>query len=117
MKAGLNRNTYKLVMDPFSMKQFDTTKKTPHAIDFDTQEFEDKINAGYDPVNLKDGYAPFCKHLFVENFTTAISPYVEITEGNKHLVQCDYEARTEKELPVLMRWFPASQMTTHKAKY
>ena len=104
-------------MDPFALRQFDTTKKQPLSIDFDTQEFEDIINAQYDPVNLKDGYAPFCKHVFVENFTTIISPYVEITEANQHLIKCDYEARTEKELPVLARWFPIAEAVTKKAKY
>ena len=58
-------------MDPFVFKQFDVSKAGASVIDFDMQKFEDKINSSYDPKDLKDGYAPFCKHLFVPNFTSA----------------------------------------------
>ena len=51
------------------------------------------------------GYAPFCKHLFVPNFTPAASAYAAITPENRHLLRSGYEARTEEELPVLIRWF------------
>jgi hypothetical protein len=30
---------------------------------------------------------------------------VPITDGNRHLLRSDYEARTPDELPVLVRWF------------
>jgi len=51
-----------------------------------------------------DGYAPFCKHLFIPNFTDALTPIHEIT-GYRHLLQVGYEARREEELPVLTTWF------------
>ena len=47
-------------------------------------------------------YAPFCKHLFVENFTDAVTPVVPITTDNAHLLESGYEARTEYELPVFV---------------
>ena len=31
---------------------------------------------------------------------------LEITNENQHLLRSEYQARTEKELPVLVRWFP-----------
>ena len=34
------------------------------------------------------------------------SDYLEITEENQSLLRSGYEARTEQELPVLVRWFP-----------
>lgn len=36
------------------------------------------------------------------------TPVVEITKENEHLLRTRYEARSEKELPVLMRYFPAA---------
>lgn len=49
---------------------------------------------------LFDSYAPFCKHLFVKNFTGARLNMVAITQANAHMLMSDYEARTEYELPV-----------------
>ena len=60
---------------------------------------------------LVDGYAPFCKHLFVPNFVGAKLNYLEITPDNESCMRSGYEARTEKELPVLVRWFPADLAT------
>ncbi len=50
--------------------------------------------------------APFCKHLFVPNFTPAKLNYLKITTENEGSLRSAYEARTEQELPVLVRWFP-----------
>jgi len=56
---------------------------------------------------LKDGYAPFCKHLFMKNFIpSATLTTLPITPDNEHLLRTKYAARTEKELPVLTRFFP-----------
>ena len=59
---------------------------------------------------LKDGYAPFCKHLFIENFTDAISGFIEITPENEKFLKSAYEARRENELPVLNRWLDRKAM-------
>ena len=53
-----------------------------------------------------DGYAPFCKHVFVPNFTPAKVSALAISKENEALLRSAYEARTEQELPVLARWFP-----------
>ena len=67
---------------------------------------------------LKEGYAPFCKHLFVPNFLPdAVCTYVEITPENEQHLRSGYEARTEKELPVLSRWFDATKVTAPPAQY
>lgn len=52
-----------------------------------------------------DGYADFCKLIFVKNWTNAKAGTLPITDENRHLLKSDYKARTEGELPVLMRWF------------
>jgi len=65
----------KIVMDPFCLKQFDPSKVGAILINFDVAAFTERINELYLQVKeqggLKEGYAPFCKHLFVENFTDA----------------------------------------------
>ena len=43
---------------------------------------------------------------------------MEITSENEGLLRSGYEARTEKELPVLNRWFPKESVgDTGEAKY
>lgn len=54
---------------------------------------------------LQDGYAPFCKHLFIRNPTETKAGVAPITPENEHLLHTDYEARRADELPVLKRWF------------
>jgi hypothetical protein len=88
-------------------------------------EFENIVNQRFQASLLKDGYAPFCKHLFVENdFTNAVPNVLKITPENEHLLRSEYQARNERELPVLTRYFPASSVDTctssieiPKAKY
>ena len=98
-----------MVIDPFCDRQF-VEGGTLHGVD--REAFEAKVNelhaAG---APLVDGYAPFCKHVFMPNFVpTARTPYLEITEANQQLLRSGYEARTEQELPVLMRWFDGAAM-------
>ena len=107
----------KIVMDPFCFKQFDTSRVGSVIINMDKDAFTAKINEFYlqvkDQGGLKDGYAPFCKHLFIENFTDAQSSYQAITPENQNLLRSGYIARNERELPVLSRWFPKAEMQSH----
>ncbi|GHA72426.1 DUF3228 family protein [Cognatilysobacter bugurensis] len=57
------------------------------------------------PVQVLDGYAPFCKLHVHRNWTSTRCLAVPITDDNRHLLRSDYEARTKDELPVLVRWF------------
>lgn len=42
----------------------------------DKNEFMDKLNQLYlKDSELVDGYAPFCKHLFIPNFTDSLNYY------------------------------------------
>lgn len=99
-----------LVLDPFVLRQFDDPNYTGTRIEYDKDECQAKINEYYQSGDypLVDGYAPFCKHLFVPNFIPGLSvPYLEITAENESKMRSGYDARTEQELPVLLRWFPA----------
>jgi hypothetical protein len=117
-----------LVVDPFAFRQF-----REHAVahpgytgtvfDIAIDEFEEIVNRRYREEDLKPGYAPFCKHLFVENdFTDATVNVLKITPENEEFLRTTYEARNEKELPVLIRYFPKELLASKniqfpKAKY
>ena len=54
---------------------------------------------------LVDGYAPFCKHLFLKNDTPTRAAFARITDDNRHLLRSGYLARRDGERAVLERWF------------
>jgi len=101
------------VLDPFCLRQFDDPNYTGTTIEFEKEAFAAKVNEAFESGAhpLVDGYAPFCKHVFVPNFTPATLNYLEITEQNQSLLRSGYEARTEQELPVLVRWFPSELLS------
>lgn len=114
----------RLVLDRFALRQFDLANKAVQThIHYQTAEFmkivtelyQDAIASGKNP--LVDGYAPFCKHFFVPNFVNATCSYAKITEENKKWLKSDYIARTEKELPVLCRWFSSEEVAPPVASH
>ena len=54
---------------------------------------------------LVDGYAPFCKHLFLETPSQTRCGFAPINDENRGLLKSGYLARREGELAVLERWF------------
>jgi len=72
--------------------------------DITPAQFERHLNE-HAPLEVLDGYAPFCKLHVHRNWTSTRCLAVPITEANRHLLRSDYEARTPDELPVLVRWF------------
>ena len=72
-------------------------------------EFEDIVNERFkDESQLVDGYAPFCKHVFLQNdFTDAKTCVLPITNENESLLRTKYEARNDKEV----RCFPKYSST------
>ncbi|CEO97409.1 Flagellar associated protein [Plasmodiophora brassicae] len=114
-------------MERFALRQFarDAAQQSVGVIDFDPDEFTRRVNeiverrmqSNPDDPPLKPGYAPFCKHVFVDNFTPATAYAIPITADNRHLLRSDYVARTPKELPVLQRWFPKDAVQPPVAKY
>ena len=101
-----------VVIDPFCYRQFaenDSSSKSYSGTVFSNsmEDFTRIVNERYSEELLQDGYAPFCKHLFLNNdFTDAKVNVLPITAENQHLLRSRYEARNEKELPVLTRSFP-----------
>lgn len=86
---------------------------------FTPEEFVARLNEVYETraVGVAPGYAPFCIHLFVRNFTNARAGVVEITEENRHLLKSAYKARREGELPILTRWFEAADVAPPPAPW
>jgi len=72
--------------------------------DITPEAFERHLN-DVPPLEVLDGYAPFCKLHVHRNWTSTRCLAVPITADNRHLLRSDYEARTPGELPVLVRWF------------
>ena len=112
-------------LDPYAERNF-IYKENKYAnkafINFDRQAFEDRINEIYhdqtNDIELKEGYAPFCKHLFVPNFIEDLKcPIIEINEENEQYLKSGYVKRREEELPVLSRWFDSEKYKNELEKY
>ena len=79
---------------------------TKQLSDITIAQFEQIANQRFNADDLQDGYAPFCKHIFLKNdFTNARLNTLPITPDNEHCLRSKYESRNDKELPVLMRYF------------
>jgi hypothetical protein len=70
----------------------------------DAGSFERELNSR-SPLEVRPGYAPFCELHLHENWTRTPVGALEITPENSRWLRSGYEARTEEELPVLVRWF------------
>ncbi len=106
-----------LCIDAFCERQFGGANDgSSGSIDCDKEtflakclEYVNEKQAKGEPV-LVDGYAPFCKHIFIPNFTPTKPCYVALTPEVAPLVETGYVARSEKELPVLTRSIPTSAL-------
>ena len=94
-----------LILDKFCFRSFDKTK-TANFINMEKDSFLNKVNELYTSESmLVEGYAPFCKHLFVENFVKGLkSNHIEINEKTEKLIISKYDSRQKNELPVLIRY-------------
>eukprot|EP00808_Paulinella_micropora_P031275 g48626.t1 len=116
-------------LDRFALRQFDKNAGVSHTvIDYDPQAFISKVNEFYeskkasakeDSEVLVDGYAPFCKHLFMPNFLKQLPPAAIVIDATTEpLIKSKYEARSAKELPVLVRYVPRDSLKKlPEAKY
>ena len=110
--------TFSLVLDPFGLRQFNNPNYTGTQVFYDESEFEAKVNEFYQSgTPLVDGYAPFCKHLFIPNFAGIRCGYAIITPQNSALVKSCYESRKPGELPVLIQYFDRSEVDASVATH
>ncbi|CBZ52363.1 conserved hypothetical protein [Neospora caninum Liverpool] len=101
-----------LGLDPFCYRQFDDPSYGGSRLTGVTkEEFLKKVNdrvAQDSTLEFFEGYAPFCRHLYIPNFVRALPGALPITPENEHMLRSGYIARRPTELAVLTRWFPMS---------
>jgi len=75
-------------------------------------------------VSIVQGYAPFCKLMFVPNWTDAKTGTMPITGDDywsqalyRLYLKTEYKARQEDELPVLVRWLEMPEKEVPRAEY
>ncbi|HEU0197896.1 MAG TPA: DUF3228 family protein [Nevskiaceae bacterium] len=86
------------------VRLFPKTPRPNTLRDVTAERFEQELNRRR-PLKVLDGYAPFCKLYVYENWTSTRCLTIPIDDANRHLLHSAYEARTKRELPVLVRWF------------
>ena len=94
-------------LDDFALKQFNDTSPdySGTRIHYDLPGFVKRVEQYHEEGRqLVSGYAPFCKHIFVPNFTGAKLGSLTVTEKNVHLLKSGYSRRRPEELPVLSRY-------------
>jgi hypothetical protein len=105
-----------IVLDSFAYRHWDSPDYSGAKItNVSKSDFVIRVRSyisehgGFDSVSVS-GYAPFCRHIFIPNFTDARVDCVEITQVLSPSIQTGYRARRESELPVLMRWIDATDI-------
>mmetsp|Transcript_4367 Transcript_4367/g.11853 ORF Transcript_4367/g.11853 Transcript_4367/m.11853 type:complete len:257 (+) Transcript_4367:57-827(+) len=106
-------------LDGFALRQWDDPNYGGTRINFDKKQFVEQVHQLFNESGgrLVDGYAPFCKHIFVPNFVGAKVGALEITDSNRHLLGSGYTRRRPEELAVLSRWFKAKDVEVPEAAY
>lgn len=118
LQASTMTDQIKIRLDEFAFRQFDDPTYLGTQVPTDKDAFMKHLREVLksDKPALADGYAPFCKHIFVKNWVPGVLVgAIAITPENQHLLQSGYKARTEKELPVLCRWFAKDQVSIPQA--
>lgn len=96
----------KIAMTKFAGRHFSSSFKGTKVLGMSEAELVELANRAIaEGASMTDGYAPFCKHLFLKNPSLTKAGVARITPENKHLLRSGYESRRPEELPVLQRWF------------
>ena len=93
-----------IVLTEFARSRLFREQRRNTIQDCTPEQFERHLNE-VPPLDVLEGYAPFCKLHVHRNWTSTRCLAAPITEANRHLLRSAYEARTTDELPVLVRWF------------
>jgi hypothetical protein len=105
----------KIATTNFALRNWDPARSGTHIEGLSPQELTARCNAAVAAgAPLVDGYAPFCKHLFLANDTSTRCGFAPITAANRRLLHSGYARRREGELAVLERWFEAIEAPVAK---
>ncbi len=87
-------------------RHFNPAFRGTYISNYSPAEFAQHLQA-LPPDQIKEqiGYAPFCRLIFVPNFTDANTGAILITGENRDYLKTEYEARRPEELPILVRYF------------
>lgn len=110
----------KIILTKFAIdRHFDSDKAGTTINDRAPRDFEQEVNEAVLPeyawkgnLQWRDGYAPFCKLLFLDNWTDAHAGTMPIEGHTERFLKSGYNARKEDELPVLVRWFEGIPIET-----
>lgn len=105
----------KLILEEFCFRAFDK-EKSKNYINYEKEKFLEKVNELVtSQKQLVEGYAPFCKHIFLPNFVSGLKPgYLPVNSETEKLIKTKYEARQQNELPVLVRFVPMESIDITK---
>ncbi|EFJ41394.1 Uncharacterized flagellar associated [Volvox carteri f. nagariensis] len=110
--------TQTFFLDGFAQRQWDDPNYGGTRVSYDKAAFVQRIQEEFDKgAPLVEGYAPFCKHVFVPNFVGARLGALAITEANRAKLQSGYTKRRPEELAVLTRWFSSSDVDVPVANF
>jgi hypothetical protein len=93
----------RIAMTDFALKNWDPERAGTRIIGITPGELVARANAIGG--TLVDGYAPFCKHLFLPNDSETRCGFVPITDANRRHLRSGYVARRAGERAFLERWF------------
>ena len=93
----------RIAMTDFALRNWEERASGTRILGLSPEELVALCNASESP--LVDGYAPFCKHLFLKNPTQTRAGFAPITEETRPRLRSGYVARREGERAVLERWF------------
>lgn len=95
-----------IAMTDFALRNWEPDASGTRILDLSPEDLTRRCNEALaNGTQLVEGYAPFCKHLFLENNTPTLCGFAPITTDNAHLLRSGYRARRAGEMPVLERWF------------
>lgn len=95
----------RIILTDFARPRLFPRVPRPNTIrDITSAQFEQALNERA-PEAVLPGYAPFCVLHVHRNWTSTRCLTLPITDANRHCLRSTYEARNERELPVLVRWF------------
>lgn len=105
-------------LDTFAKRQWEDPDHAGSRLTWDQADFVARVERAHaEGAQLRDGYAPFCKHLFIPNFTDAAVGAERLTPDNVQSLRSGYLKRRPEELAVLSRWLPRSAVPPRTAKH
>mgnify|MGYP001828099046 CR=1 FL=1 len=95
-----------IAMTDFALRHWDEQAGAKRVLGLSPDDLVALCNTALaDGFALASGYAPFCKHLFVENPSETRCAFAEITPETGAYLHSGYRTRRDGELAVLERWF------------